>query len=155
MAVFKKIRHNNYTTISNDIFRDKRLSLKALGLFCRMMSLPDDWNYSLSGLASLSRDKIDSVRSAVNELRDLGYLEVKRKHDSNGLFVGVEYVIYESLDLKQPLLEKPILEKPILEKPALLNNNNINKISYKSNRSKWNNFMTRDEKIDYSKLIEN
>ena len=150
MAVFKKVRHNNYTTISNDIFRDKRLSLKALGLFCRMMSLPDDWNYSLSGLAALSRDKIDSVRSAVNELRDLGYLDVKRKHDSNGLFVGVEYIIYESLDLKSP-----ILEKPILEKPTLLNNNNINNLLYKNKSKKFNEFEQRAVEFDYSKFVEN
>lgn len=155
MAVLKKVRHDNYTTICNDVFHDNRLSLKALGLFCRMMSLPPDWSYSLSGLAALSRDKIDSVRSAVNELRDLGYLEVKRLHDSNGLFIGVDYIIYESLDLKEPLLEKPILEKPILEKPTLLNTNNINNLLYKSKSRKFNDFEQRAAEFDYSKLIEN
>ena len=154
MAVLKKVRHDNYTTICNDVFHDKRLSLKALGLFCRMMSLPPDWSYSLSGLAALSRDKIDSVRSAVNELRDLGYLDVKRKHDSNGLFIGVEYIIYESLDLK-PLLEKPILDIPILEKPTLLSTNNINNLLYKSKSKKFNDFEQSAAEYDYSKFIEN
>ena len=40
-----------------------------------MLRLPDDWNYNMQGFASLSRDGIDSVRSAIKELEHHGYVQ--------------------------------------------------------------------------------
>ena len=65
--IFRVERTKNYTVMSNQYFKNKSLSLKAKGLFL-MLSLPDDWNYNMHGLVSLSRDGIDSVRSAIKEL---------------------------------------------------------------------------------------
>jgi len=59
----------------SQIFKNKSLSLKAKGLLSLMLSLPDDWNYNMQGLASLSRDGIDSVRSAIKELEHHGYVQ--------------------------------------------------------------------------------
>ena len=59
--------------MSNQHFKNKSLSLKAKGLLSLMLSLPDDWNYNMQGLASLSRDGIDSVRSAIQEREHQGY----------------------------------------------------------------------------------
>ena len=61
--------------MSNQHFKNKSLSLKAKGLLSLMLSLPDDWNYNMQGLASLSRDGIDSVRSAIKELEHHGYVQ--------------------------------------------------------------------------------
>ena len=56
-------RTKNFTVMSNHHFKNKNLSLKAKGLLSLMLSLPDDWNYNMKGLATLSKDGIDSVRT--------------------------------------------------------------------------------------------
>ena len=66
--IFRVERTKNFTVMSNHHFKNKNLTLKAKGLLSLMLSLPDDWNYNMQGLATLSRDGIDSVRSAIKEL---------------------------------------------------------------------------------------
>ena len=73
--VFRVERNKNFTVMSNHHFKNKDLSLKAKGLLALMLSLPEDWNYNIRGLASLSRDGIDSVRSAIKELEHYMYVE--------------------------------------------------------------------------------
>ena len=73
--VFRVERNKNFTVMSNHHFKNKDLSLKAKGLLSLMLSLPEDWNYNMRGLASLSRDGIDSVRSAIKELEHYMYVE--------------------------------------------------------------------------------
>jgi len=68
MAVFRVERTGDYTVMSNFHLKDKRLSLKAKGLLSQMLSLPDDWDYTLSGLSYINRESKDAIRSAVNEL---------------------------------------------------------------------------------------
>lgn len=67
MAVFRVERTGDYTVMSNFHLKDKRLSLKAKGLLSQMLSLPDDWDYTLSGLSYINRESKDAIRSAVNE----------------------------------------------------------------------------------------
>ena len=66
--IFRVERTKNFTVMSNHHFKNKKLTLKAKGLLSLMLSLPEDWNYNMQGLATLSRDGIDSVRSAIKEL---------------------------------------------------------------------------------------
>ena len=73
--MFRVERNKNFTVMSNHHFKNKDLSLKAKGLLSLMLSLPEDWNYNIRGLASLSRDGIDSVRSAIKELEHYMYVE--------------------------------------------------------------------------------
>ena len=74
MAVFRVERTQGYTVMSNYHLRDKSLSLKAKGLLSQMLSLPEDWDYTLSGLAVINRESKDAIRSAVNELEKAGYM---------------------------------------------------------------------------------
>lgn len=117
MAVLRKRKRNNYTVIDNGIFKNRQMSLKAKGLLCLMLSLPDDWEYSLEGLATLSHDGKDSVRSALSELERLNHFK-RVQLIENGKFTGVEYIISE-----EPMLEKPMSENPISENPPQLNTN--------------------------------
>ena len=78
MAVFRLERTRDYTVMSNHHLRDKRLSLKAKGLLSQMLSLPEDWDYTLSGLAYINRESKDAIRSAVNELERAGYVQRHR-----------------------------------------------------------------------------
>ena len=73
--IFRVERTKYYTVMSNHHFKNKNLSLKAKGLLSLMLSLPDNWNYNMHGLAFLSRDGIDSVRSAIQELEHYGYVQ--------------------------------------------------------------------------------
>ena len=75
MSVIRIHKNSNFTVMSNYHFKEKKMSLKAKGLLSLMLSLPDDWNYSVSGLVTLSKDGKDSVMSALGELETFGYLE--------------------------------------------------------------------------------
>lgn len=92
---FKINKTKDYTIMSNSHFRDKRMSLKAKGLLSIMLSLPDDWDYSTMGLTSLSSDGETSVRSALQELEEFGYLTRERIREG-GKIVDWEYNIYET-----------------------------------------------------------
>lgn len=87
----------DYTRMSTDHLMDQNLSLKAKGLLSLILSLPDGElkNCSLKGLAALSRDSVDSVRTALKELIEYGYVETFRVRDEKGRLGAAEYVIYE------------------------------------------------------------
>lgn len=88
MAVLKNMTQG-FTIINNSIFRDTRLKMKALGLLCKMLSLPDDWNFSERGLAKLfDNDGMTSLRTAIADLEELGYLYREQLRDDDGRFVG-------------------------------------------------------------------
>lgn len=122
MAVFRVEKNKGYTVMSNHHLRNKELSLKAKGLLSQMLSLPEDWDYTLAGLSLINREKIDAIREAVRELENAGYIQRSRERDEKGRLRGTTYVIYEQppkLDL--PTLDNPTLEKPMLENPTQLN----------------------------------
>lgn len=123
MPVFRVERTRDYTVMSNYHLRDKRLTLKAKGLLSQMLSLPEDWDYTLSGLSHINRESKDAIRSAVNELEKAGYIHRRQTTDASGKFSTNEYVIHEHpdqpepLDHTEPLLEKPSSENPTTDNP--------------------------------------
>lgn len=117
MPVFRVERTRDYTVMSNYHLRDKRLTLKAKGLLSQMLSLPEDWDYTLSGLSHINRESKDAIRSAVNELEKAGYIHRRQTTDASGKFSTNEYVIHERPDQMEPLLEKPLSENPTTENP--------------------------------------
>ena len=133
MAVFRVERNTGYTVMSNHHLRNKELSLKAKGLLSQMLSLPEDWDYTLAGLSYINREKIDAIREAVRELERAGYIQRSRERDEKGRLRGTDYIIYEqppNLDLptlENPTLGNPTLENPTQEKPTLENPMQLNK----------------------------
>lgn len=122
MAVFRVERNKGYTVMSNHHLRNRELSLKAKGLLSQMLSLPEDWDYTLAGLSLINKERIDAIREAVRELERAGYIVRSRTRDEKGRLRGADYVIYEqppTLDL--PTLENPTLDNPTLENPTQLN----------------------------------
>lgn len=95
MAVFRVARTGDYTVMSNYHLRDKRLSLKAKGLLSQMLSLPDDWDYTLSGLCAINLESKDAIRTAIVELERLGYIQRRQTVTESRRFAGNEYTIYE------------------------------------------------------------
>jgi len=95
MAVFRVERNKGYTVMSNHHLRNKELSLKAKGLLSQMLSLPEDWDYTLKGLSLINREKIDAIREAIKELERAGYIVRSRERDEKGRLRGADYVIFE------------------------------------------------------------
>jgi hypothetical protein len=112
--------------MANYHFREKGMSLKAKGLLSLMLSLPDEWDYSANGLATLSKAGKDSVKKTLVELEQFGYLKRTRVTDTKGRFIGYDYDIFEKPTTENPLTEKPSTEKPTTENPTQLNTNESN-----------------------------
>lgn len=131
MAVFRVERTRDYTVMSNYHLKDKRLSLKSKGLLSQMLSLPDDWDYTLSGLSVINRESKDAIRSALNELEAAGYIRRRQTTDASGKFSSNEYIIYERPEEPEPLpgnpsSENPTTENPMTEKPSSGNPTQLN-----------------------------
>ena len=130
MSVFRVEKNKGYTVMSNHHLRNHTLSLKAKGLLSQMLSLPDDWDYTLQGLAQINKESIDAIREAVRELERAGYIKRSRERDERGCLRGTVYTIYEQPHTEptpeeptqeKPALDNPTLEKPMLDKPTLEN----------------------------------
>ena len=115
MPVFRVEKTKDYTVMANYHLRDARLSLKAKGLLSLILSLPEAWNYTVAGLAKLSRDGKDAVRSCLDELGEAGYIQRGQVHKEDGTFGGNEYVVYEH---PQPAGEIPLSENPTTVEPS-------------------------------------
>ena len=145
MAVFRVERTAGYTVMSNHHLRNKNLSLKAKGLLSQMLSLPEDWDFTLAGLSYINREKIDAIREAIRELEKAGYVVRSRERDDKGRLRGADYIIYEqpqqpALDL--PALDNPMLDNPTQEKPTLENPTQINKDILNTNLPKKDKSIT-------------
>ena len=95
MAVYRVEKTHDYTVMANHHLRDERLSLKAKGLLSMLLSLPDDWEISIRGLASIVTDGVGAVQTGINELIEAGYIVRRRQHAESGAFAGFEYIIHE------------------------------------------------------------
>ena len=95
MAVFRIEKTKDYTVMSNYHLRDRSLSLKAKGLLSLMLSLPEDWDYTMKGLARICKDGIDSISGGIRELEAHGYLVRARVRNENGQLGSIEYTILE------------------------------------------------------------
>ena len=84
MAVFRVERNKGYTVMSSHHLRNKELTLKAKGLLSQMLSLPENWDYTLAGLSHINREKIDAIREAVRELERAGYIVRSRERGEKG-----------------------------------------------------------------------
>lgn len=127
MDVVRVIKSKDYTTICNRIFKDKRLSLKAKGLLAMLLSFSDHWDLSIMGLETILKEGRTSIRSTLNELIINGYVE-REQIRKNGMFIGVDYTVFES-----PKLEKPISVKSKTQDSLQVSNNIINNQSNKVN----------------------
>ena len=152
MAVLRKEKKNNFTVIDNAIFKDRTLSLKATGLLCLMLSLPDNWEYSVQGLSKLTTDGISSITSGLKELTEAGYFRREQRY-KDGKFAGYEYIISETKKCDFPFSENPLTENTLTENHAQLNTNTLStkELSTKEFSSSYTDMwkaLTPDE-IDY------
>lgn len=145
MAVVRAEKNSDFTRISNSLFKEKNMSLKAKGLLSLMLSLPDDWKFSINGLVGLSADGRDGVAKALLELERFGYLRRRRVTDKKGHFVGYEYDIFEQPQSDTPYVEKPYTENPNTDNP-------ITRKPYTENPPQLTTKYINDEKINISSV---
>ncbi len=149
MSIFKIEKNSNYTVMSNYHLRDRDLSYKAKGLLSFMLSLPDDWDYSLAGLCAISKESRDGIRSMLKELQEHHYVEIEKVRGDKGYF-EYNYLIYEvphfiNLENEQnnPDMEKPHLDNPNVDMTTQINTNIIN----------TKNQIDKDDKIKISSFF--
>ncbi len=126
MPVFRVSKNRDFTVIANSVFKDRRLSAKAKGILVEMLSLPENWDYTLKGLTTLFSDGIDSIRQGIKELEENGYIVRERKRDARGRLGGMEYVIYETpekaveniVENSSPEQSAPMIAEPTEDIPA-------------------------------------
>lgn len=136
--------------MSNAHFKEREMSLKAKGLLSLMLSLPDEWDYSIGGLVAICKENEAAVKSTLAELKKLGYLSIKKLMPNETETGRIEYVynIFEHPQKQesekqgvenQPLENQPIekqgVEKQAVENPTQLNTNTLTTDLSKTNES--------------------
>lgn len=117
MAVFRVHKTEDYTCMSNHHLRNKSLSLKAKGLLSVMLSLPDDWKYSIAGLAAICKEGQTAVKSALKELADARYVVVTKMYPNETDSGHIEYV-YDVHEQPQLPYEQGIENLPLDNQPV-------------------------------------
>lgn len=155
MSVIRVEKSRNYSVISNVHLRDRELSLKAKGLLSLILSLPDNWQYSVNGLAAITKEGRTGIMSALRELERAGYLTRHQLRGTRGRMGPNEYVIRELPDLPQsgnptavnptavnptavcPTAEYPTAENPTSENRTQINKEEINTEETKKDQNKY------------------
>ena len=140
MSVFRVNKNKNYTCISNECLKDRGLSLKAKGLLVLMLSLPDNWDYSIEGLTAICSECKNTIVNILNELEQNGYLVRTKIRNEKGQFIDTCYDIYESKidDDRKP-------KKPYMENQPQLNTKELN--TNKLNTNKYDVVVRENRKI--------
>ena len=109
MAIIRMNKSSDYTVMSNTHLKEKNMSLKAKGLLSLMLSLRDDWEYSVEGLVSICKESEVAVKSALNELKKFNYLKVTKLLPNQTETGRIEY-IYDIFEKPQQDIEKQGVE---------------------------------------------
>ena len=159
MPIIRVEKNKNFVTMSKYHLNEKNMSLKAIGLLSIMLSLPDDWNYSVRGLAAIRKESINTINSILKELEQYGYLKRKKLRNEKGQMMETEYIVYEQPCLKNQDMVNQDMEKQDLENRDIdfysqlnnkelntkeLNNNLTNKLN---NKNKY--IVEIEEIVDY------
>lgn len=129
--------------VAKDIFKDKRLKLQDRGLYTTLLALPDDWDFSIRGLASILPDGRDSVEKSLKRLVEFGYVSIIANRCEKGKFAGNTVKVYEAPARipcpENPDTVKPDTDNPCPESPPQYKNNKYKNINeYKNNNNKQN-----------------
>ena len=125
-SIIRVEKNKNYTTMSNFHLKEKEMSLKAIGLLSKILSLPDNWDYSIAGLVSICKENETAIKSALDELKTFGYLKVIKKmpNETQTGRIEYEYIIYE--EPQKQYTEKQDIDFLYVENQRQLNTNKLN-----------------------------
>lgn len=146
LSEFKIYKNGEFTVMSNYHLRDSRLSLKAVGLMSKMLSLPPDWDFSLAGLVAICKEEKDAVRNTLNELKCNNYIEILKMRSHKGTF-QYKYLIFENPSEKDFIMRnKPDMENPYLDGPNVEYHT-----QYNINKFNNNNLIDKIDKEDFAR----
>ena len=159
MAVIRVNKTSNYTVMSNTHLREKNMSLKAKGLLSVMLSLPDTWDYSIAGLVAISKENETAIKSTLNELKEFGYLYIKKLMPNETKSGRIEYIydVFETpQDCEKQTVEKQGVENlPVeilpVENQGQINTNRAN--TKKENTKEKNNKYIRHKYGEYNNVL--
>lgn len=152
MERIKRVANTNYTTISNFVLKDNRLSLKAKGFLTTIFALPEDWDFSINGMVSIVKEGKSSIYSVISELKEMGYCVITQPKDEKGRFSDTTYSFYEMPQTETPLMDCPLTDFPETDNPHTENqpqlNKDINKLLNKVNtKTSLENSLLECEKV--------
>lgn len=153
--IYRK-KNENFTIISNVVLRDSRISLKAKGVMALVMSLPNNWDFTIRGLIAVVKEGRDAIYSAIKELKMYGYCEVVVCRDENGKLLGNDYVFYEEPKNPENSTIHPYTENPDTDNPDTGNPPQINKDNKKEKNinSKTKSLTNGNDCYDWSVVDE-
>lgn len=164
MNIVKREKSKNYTTISNVFLRDKNLSIKAKGFLAVVMSLPEDWDFTINGICSVLKEGKTAIYSAIQELKDCGYCNVDVCRNEKGIITGNDYTFREFPNEGNPYSEEPHSDFRHTENPTQIikeetNNGNdkIKKIEKEDkSSSKKDDYLpfAAEPQQEYGKVVE-
>lgn len=153
-----RYKSKEHVTINNAIMFEKELSLKAKGLFSLVMSLPDNWDFSVVGICAITKENECAIRAAIDELIKAGYCSRDRVRE-DGKYVACRYEFYEKKS-RSPRLENPHVENPRVENlddkynssinTPINNNENISTINSPDNNKESKSLSNDKQKSDES-----
>ena len=151
MALFRNEVNKNFTVIGNYILQSTQVSLKTIGMYAKLSSLPDNWKFTEEGLVTICKDGLTSVKTALNELEELGLLLRFRRRNADGTLGESIYYLFalpateeeknevimrynpitsatviEQKTIDEPPVENPMLDNPMVENLEQLNTNVLN-----------------------------
>ncbi|MFJ6974264.1 MAG: DnaD domain protein [Ligilactobacillus ruminis] len=152
MAYFRVNKNRDYTVMSNHHLRDRNLSLRAIGLLSKMLSLPDDWDYSVPGLVAICQESKNIIQGALKELEKNGYLVRTMTRDSSG-HIGYNYDVYEQPQHTLPRPEKPFTVEPCTVSPSTVEPCTEKQPQLNTNKLSTNKLSTEESKTQ-EKAVE-
>ena len=155
MVIFRVQKKDNYVVLDKGFLNDNRLSWRAKGLLAYMLSLPNDWLFSISDLAIRSKCGRDTTANIIKELTNAGYIHKEQGRTNIGKFGKMDLLVFEAPQAapftenqvtespltENPLMENPLTENPLTENPSLLINKSLN-----------NNLLNKNNNEDRSHL---
>lgn len=149
MAVFRVNKTKDYTVMSNEHLKDRALTLKAKGLLSMMLSLPDDWDYSLAGLVAICKESECAVKSTIDELQGFGYIKITKLLPNQTESKRIEYV-YDIFESKK---QDPDFQGVDYQGVDVQGVENQVQLNTKESNTKEQNILTRKQQKEESKKV--
>lgn len=151
MSEFEVERDDSFTVVTNNILRDKELSMNAKGLLCTMLSLPPEWDYSFNGLVAICKEGKSAVRNTINELKEAKYIKISQYRSERGYY-QYKYTVYRKPYENRDLSDNyPTPENRSTDYQSSVEPNTENQQQLNTNKLNTNELI--DKKDKYDKLL--
>jgi hypothetical protein len=160
MSIIRARRSANFTTVGNHIF-DGRISYRAIGVLCTLLSKPNNWTVSVAWLSKHTKETgsplgRDAVYSVLSELEAAGYVRRQKARSKGGEFSGIDYVVFDEPQVKSPHTDLPYTAEPLTANPTLINTDSLinTKKDKQSNRGDCNVSIPNNLRSTWNELAE-